>query len=75
VGRSFAAGAPLTPFPDSAASLAASALVGSGSSGAAGGDTLRVLIAQKERELHEISEYRLRTLETQLAAKVRGGCR
>lgn len=39
-----------------------------------GADSLRSLIATKERELHDINEYRLQSLEALLTDKVRLQC-
>lgn len=39
----------------------------------ANNDTLRSLIVQKEKELHEINEYRIHSLETELQERVRIG--
>lgn len=59
------AGAPPQGYWHAEPALTASAL------GAPSEDNIRTLIAQKERELHEISEYRLRSLESAVSEKDR----
>lgn len=65
------------PSDATGAPLASAPLAGTTTLGAPGGgaENIRALIAMKERELHDINEYRLHSLEALLGEKVsRSAC-